>query len=277
MGWLRRRRAQESPDEAVRSLVTHLSSGHPLVPMTPTMVTRQGETQYADLVVGAHAYYGTNVEYSSGYAVQGGPLFMAFGVLTGELHHARTRRQAERMAEMQWRWEGEIRVVLTDHRLVGFFGSGAEVYWWEHLLALTPAPDGRAVHLTFNGGAPLLFSGAWAPWLCAVTAALVHRAPWPPGHPLPAFAAPVPEPAPPPTASASARPALSPAPHREPAQVPQVSVVERLAEEVDPLLPEQAAEVLAGHPVTTTEQVLDLLGTRRAREIRAALQRRREG
>lgn len=154
MGWLKRRRSQESPDEAVRSLVTHLSAGHPLVPMTPTMVTRQGETQYADLVVGAHAYYGTNVEYSSGYAVQGGPLFMAFGVLTGELHHARTRRQAERMAEMQWRWEGEIRVVLTDHRLVGFFGSGAEVYWWEHLLALTPAPDGRAVHLTFNGGAP---------------------------------------------------------------------------------------------------------------------------
>lgn len=56
----------------------------------------------------------------------------------------------------------------------------------------------------------------------------------------------------------------------------QVSPVERLAEEVDPLPPEQAAEVLAGHPVTTAEQVLDLLGTRRAREIRAALQRRRE-
>ncbi|MFJ4862128.1 MULTISPECIES: hypothetical protein [unclassified Streptomyces] len=179
------------------------------------------------------------------------------------------------MAQMQWRSEGEIRVVLTDHRLVGLFGTGAEVYWWEHLLSLTPAPDGRAVHLAFNGGAPLMFPGAWAPWLCVIASALVHRGPWPPGHPLPAFAVPAPEPAPLP--AAPARPVLPPPPRREPTLPSQVSPAERLAEQVDPLPPEQAAELLSGHPRTTVEQVLDLLGTRRAREIRAALQHRREG
>ncbi|MFD8416611.1 hypothetical protein ACFV2Q_33525 [Streptomyces sp. NPDC059650] len=274
MGWLNRRRAQESPDEAVRSLVTHLSSGNPLAPMAPTMVTQPGETQYADIVVGCHAFYGTNVEYSSGYAVQGGALFMAFGVLTGELHNARTRRQAQRMAEIQWRWEGEIRVVLTDRRLVGFFGTGAEVYWLEHLLALTPASDGRAVNLTFNGGAPLLFSGAWAPWLCVITAALVHRSPWPPGHPLPDFAAPAPAPAPARLPAAPPARAALPSARSAPTEVP---LAERLAEQVDPLPPDRAAEILSGHPATTVEEVLDLLGTRRAREVRASLQSRREG
>ncbi|MGW5346349.1 hypothetical protein [Streptomyces sp. NPDC004050] len=142
MGWLNRRRAQESPDEAVRSLVTHLSSGNPLAPMAPTMVTQPGETQYADIVVGCHAFYGTNVEYSSGYAVQGGP-----------------------------------RAAL---------------------------PSARSA----------------------------------------------------------------------PTEVP---LAERLAEQVDPLPPDRAAEILSGHPATTVEKVLDLIGTRKAREVRASLQSRREG
>ncbi|WP_329274289.1 hypothetical protein [Streptomyces sp. NBC_00691] len=243
--------------------------------MQPTVVAWQGEYQYTDIMVGCHAFYGTTVEYASGYAVQGGPLFTAFGIVTGEMHNAKVRRQAEQMAALQWRWEGEIRVVLTDQRLIGFFGTGAEVYEMGRLLSITPSPDGRAVHFAFAGGPPLLFSGAWAPWLCVVASALVHRSTWPPGHTLPGFAAPelsTPE------APAMAPQALSRRPER--AQLPpprrETDLAERLAEQVDPLPADQAAAVLAEQGVQVVEAVLDLLGTRRAGQIRAALRRVKE-
>ncbi|PJN17380.1 hypothetical protein CG724_17285 [Streptomyces sp. CB02120-2] len=275
MGWLRRRRGERSPDDAVRELVGRLTAGEVLAPVEPTVVTRQGEHQYTDIVVGCHAFYGTGVEYASGYAVQGSPLFLAFGIVTGEMHNAKVRRQAERMAALQWRWEGEIRVVLTDQRLIGFFGTGAEVYEMERLLSLTPSPDGRVVNFAFAGGPPLLFSGAWAPWLCVVASAMAHRSTWPPGHALPGFATPeLPTPEPPAVAPA----ALTRRPER--AQLPsprgETDLAERLAGQVDPLPADQAAVVLAAQGVQVVEAVLDLLGSRRAGEIRAALRRLKE-
>ncbi|WP_158820795.1 MULTISPECIES: hypothetical protein [unclassified Streptomyces] len=238
-------------------------------------MARQGEYQYTDIVVGCHAFYGTAVEYASGYAVQGGPLFVAFGIVTGKMHNAKVRRQAEQMAALQWRWEGEIRVVLTDQRLFVFFGTGAEVFEMERLLSITPSPDGRAVHFSFAGKPPLLFSGAWAPWLCVVASGLAHRSTWPPGHTLPGFATP--------ELSAPETPAMAPAalPRRpERAQLPsphgETNLAERLAEQVDPLPADQAAAVLAEQGVQVVERVLDLLGSRRAGEIRAALRRLKE-
>ncbi|MFD4681366.1 hypothetical protein [Streptomyces sp. NPDC058461] len=273
-------------DGHVRDLVGRLGAGEVLAAVEPSVVLRGGESQFTDIVVGCHAYYGTSVEYSSGYAVQGGPLFTVFGIVTGEMHNARTRREAEKMAALQWRWEGDVRVVLTDQRLIGFFGTGAEEYPMQRLVAVTPSPDGRAVSLSFDRLTPLLFSGDWAPWLCVLVSALAHRSAWPPGHALPSFATPAPPapPAPPALAAPPAPPALA-APPAPPAALPPgrgqqagagralpaaVSAAERLAEEVDPLPAGEAAARLAGHPASLVEQVLDLLGTRRAREIRAA-------
>ncbi|MFE5512118.1 hypothetical protein ACFQ9J_16120 [Streptomyces sp. NPDC056529] len=275
MGWLRRRREKWSPDDAVRELVGRLTTGEVLSPVEPTIVARQGEYQYTDIVVGCHAFYGTAVEYTSGYAAQGGPLFLAFKIVTGEMHNAKVRRQAEQMAALQWRWEGEIRLVLTNQRLIGFFGTGGEVYEMERLLSITPSPDGRVVNFAFAGGPPLLFSGAWAPWLCVVASALARRSTWPPGHTLPGFATPEPSA---PEAPAMAPAALSRRPER--AQLPpprgETNLAERLAEQVDPLPADQAAAVLTEQGTQVVEAVLDLLGSRRAREIRAALQRLKE-
>ncbi|MFJ6985015.1 MULTISPECIES: hypothetical protein [unclassified Streptomyces] len=280
-------------DGNVRDLVGRLGAGEVLAAVEPSVVLRGGESQFTDIVVGCHAYYGTSVEYSSGYAVQGGVLFTAFGIVTGEMHNAKVRREAEKMAALQWRWEGDVRVVLTDQRLIGFFGTGVEEYPMQRLVAVTPSPDGRAVSLSFDRLTPLLFSGDWAPWLCVLVSALAHRSVWPPGHTLPPFATPevTAPPASPALAAPPAPPALA-APPAPPAALPpgrgrqsgaaralpaEVSAAERLAEEVDPLPADEAAARLAGHPASLVAQVLDLLGTRRAREIRAASSRNTEG
>ncbi|MFY1583458.1 hypothetical protein ACN267_03025 [Micromonospora sp. WMMD734] len=267
MAWLNKRDRVDSPAASTRRLIDHLRTGGQLIPIAPPLVTRDDEVAYTDIVVTTFAYYGAEVSWASGYAVQGGPLFTVFGILRGELNNSRARREAERMAAAQWRAEGDIRVVLTNQRLVLFFGSGVEVYWLEHLVSVTPAPDGLSVVLAFTGGVPLAFAGPWAPWLCIMTSKLVHRAAWPPGHNPPAFLSAAPAEQKAVGSTPKARPAIAVAPS-SPAEP---SPAEQLAERVDRLSAADAAKALSAHPTPLVTEVLDLLGTRKAAAIRSAL------
>ncbi|SDT39493.1 hypothetical protein [Actinoplanes derwentensis] len=115
MAWLKKRDRGGSPAAATRELANHLRAGGQLAPIAPPLVMQGGETAYTDIVVTAFAYYGADVSWGSGYAVQGGPFFTAFGILRGELNQSRARREAERMASAQWRAEGDIRGATRGH------------------------------------------------------------------------------------------------------------------------------------------------------------------
>ncbi|WP_424216545.1 hypothetical protein ACN20G_30910 (plasmid) [Streptomyces sp. BI20] len=287
MPWRKKRDPNEGqgPEAVTRRLIAHVLAGERPIPIPSDLSPYPGEQVYADVRVHVQAHYGTTVAYdATEYTFQGSKIFIAAGMVLGTQYERKRRKEAEREAAAQWRYEGEVRLILSDLRLVGFYGSGIEQYPLANVVAMPVAEDGSAFGLAVSGAAPLWFSGPWAPFLCVMLSVLRHGTVWPPGRTFPPALAPAPVATPVPEAPpvpaverAPARPELDASPPRPELPAPRAeSAAEELAERVDRLPPAEAAEVLEAESATRVEAVLDLLGSRKALAIRTAMRARRE-
>lgn len=126
---------------------------------------------------------GMDVSYSQSTTAFGGPLMFATGLLVSAAGNARRRRQAERMAAEQWRFQGFCRTVLTNHRILAF--SGNQWVSWDHgsIMELLPAPQQFTITVAFNGIEPLRLTGPGAPWLGVILAFLLFGPAYLADHP----------------------------------------------------------------------------------------------
>ncbi|MDR7275408.1 hypothetical protein [Catenuloplanes atrovinosus] len=208
-----RERAQAEALEAQRgwaamnSLIEVVNRGGRPYAISPSIMTRPGESQFGALAADVSAFHGMDVEYSTGgYMFGGGLMFVAAGMLAGAANDARKRRRAEQQARPQWRPLGTAPVAITDQRLLVMIENQWRSCELRSLVSMQPDLGDWSVVMHFEGTPPMMLRGPWIPWLTVAISALMFGRPFPPGflppvapHPQIHGAPPVP-----------ARPALPP-------------------------------------------------------------------
>ncbi|MEU7183233.1 MULTISPECIES: hypothetical protein [Streptomyces] len=165
--------------EAASRLELHLRASGLLEPVVvPGLVLDAEETAFADVVCGTARFYGTEVVYSRGGAgyFENHPTFGRRWVPNHRLD-ARRRQQAEADAQARWRDHTPARIVLTSEGL-RISPASALGTWlpFDHVLLadITVSPEHQVLELSYSVCAPVLLSGAAAPWLGV---AIRHLAP----------------------------------------------------------------------------------------------------
>lgn len=171
---------------AMCRLIDKVSRGDRPDVIPPTVMVRQGETQYGALVAEAQAFFSTTVEYNTGgYGVSGGLLFVAAGMAAGAVRDSNAKRRAEAESMAQWRPLGRLSVAVTDQRLLLMIEGTWSVYHLRDLVSLQPELPHWALVLNFDGKPPLRLRGPWVPWLTVVITSIAFGRPWPNGFPPP--------------------------------------------------------------------------------------------
>lgn len=123
--------------------------------------------------------YGGDGRYSkSDLLVLGRPAVMvgAFAV-SAALNHRR-KLAARREAEVRWRDQQQVHVIVTTHRLLCNTDLGWGSYWYGSASEFYPDLDAWALTLGFDKCAPLRLAGPAAPALCLWTATAVLGDRW---------------------------------------------------------------------------------------------------
>lgn len=187
--WRRRRDQAEGPTrtdaaQAASSLALYLQSGGELAPtQVGDLPLSDGEIAFADVTCSAARFYETEVVYprSRGY-FENHPTFGRQWVSTNRLD-ARRRQEAEDGAAPQWRDHTAARVVLTSTG-VRLKPTGSPAWLpFDHALLTGVTAVQPGLVLSYSVCAPLLLSGAAAPWL-GVAIEHLRRSPFPAAPPV---------------------------------------------------------------------------------------------
>ncbi|HEX5497016.1 MAG TPA: hypothetical protein VFX70_20835 [Mycobacteriales bacterium] len=180
-GSRRHRPACEEDQQAWRAtalLYNHLTRGGCPQPYRPAdaLVLAEGESCYADTVLGYARYYGIDPAVAPAPALMVGPAgLIATSLVVSAWHTRRARRRAHARAKPAWRDTHPARTVLTDQRTLCNPGDGAWIdLSHDQLLGLHAWPDDHALVATYTHTAPLRLTGPWTPWYALTWAALVY-------------------------------------------------------------------------------------------------------
>ncbi|MFT2815897.1 hypothetical protein [Leifsonia sp. A12D58] len=144
------------------------------VPPTVQMwdvVPEPGEVFFFDVPVEYERYYGQDVAYNSGGGFFiGPPAFVVAGLAVNSMANAARRRNAEAAARSQWREWQQVRLLVTNHRLICL----ANGQWMSfHYSAMTAVyPEVREWALVCEFGVmspPLRIRGTNAPIAAVMT------------------------------------------------------------------------------------------------------------
>lgn len=157
-------------------LYQHLLRGGEPSPLPPGPVRlERGEVAYASGVIGYLRYYGTSVTYQqSSSLLLGSAGFVVAGMAAESMANASARRRAEAMAASQWRDRANVRVLLTDRRLLCDYGGHWLSFWHEGVMEFHGDLTQWMFVLRFQVGDPLLLHGPPAPWFAVLLAHLLY-------------------------------------------------------------------------------------------------------
>ncbi|MGI5213134.1 hypothetical protein [Plantactinospora sp. CA-290183] len=168
-------------------LYEHLLHGGQLVALPPTgLRLGHDETIFGDTVLGYARFYGTSAQYrESSHLWFGSTSFVLAGMAGDAISNASARNRAAAMAAAQWRDQAQVRMVLTNQRLLGDYQGNLLSFWHNGVLEMTADLTQWSFVLRYQEGHPLMLHGPAAPWYAVAVAWLVFG---PQGMRLPALA-----------------------------------------------------------------------------------------
>ncbi|MEH1017302.1 hypothetical protein V6U90_29955 [Micromonospora sp. CPCC 206060] len=168
-------------------LYEHLARGGQLVALPPSgLRLSQNETVFGDTVLGYARFYGTAVQYrESSHLWFGSTSFVLAGMAGDAISNASARSRAQAMAAAQWRDQAQVRMILTNERLLGDYQGNLLSFWHNGVVELTADLTQWSFILRYQEGVPLMLHGPAAPWYAVATAWLIFG---PQGMHLPALA-----------------------------------------------------------------------------------------
>jgi hypothetical protein len=168
-------------------LYEHLLRGGQLAALPPTgLRLGQNEVIFGDAVLGYARFYGTTAQYRENSSFWfGSPAFVLAGMAGDAIGNASARKRAAAMAAAQWRDQAQVRMVLTNQRLLGDYQGNLLSFWHNGVVELSADLAHWSFLLRFQEGHPLMLHGPAAPWFAVAVAWLVFG---PQGMQIPALA-----------------------------------------------------------------------------------------
>lgn len=170
MAWVQaRRHAKEAAWKVI--------DGQAIATIPPSDVgLRPGEALHSDSNLSYSRFYGMTVDYMrTNNAYYGRPLFVLSSLAGQAIGNSRRRRQAEAMAQAQWREQQVARVLITDQRFLIRTAERWLTFDYGAMLTIAVSPDNWNVVVEFEGTEPLMLGGMMAPF--AAVAAAAFRGP----------------------------------------------------------------------------------------------------
>jgi hypothetical protein len=187
-------RKDPAPDPVLRdgwasacALYEHLLRGGQLAALPPTgLRLGQGEVIFGDAVLGYARFYGTTVQYQQNSSFWfGSTAFVLAGMAGDAIGNANARKRAAATAAAQWRDHAQVRMVLTNQRLLCDYQGNLLSFWHNGVLELSADLPHWSFVLRYQEGQPLMLHGPAAPWFAVAVSGLVFG---PQGMHLPALA-----------------------------------------------------------------------------------------
>ncbi|MEU4565249.1 hypothetical protein [Micromonospora sp. NPDC023956] len=156
-------------------LYEHLARGGQLVALPPTgMRLGQDEMIFSDTPLGYARFYGTTVQYrESSHFWFGSTGFVLAGMAGDAISNASARSRAQAMAAAQWRDQAQVRMILTNERLLGDYQGNLLSFWHNGVVELTADLTQWSFILRYQEGNPLMLHGPAAPWYAVAVAWLI--------------------------------------------------------------------------------------------------------
>jgi hypothetical protein len=168
-------------------LYEHLLRGGQLAALPPTgLRLGQNEMIFGDAVLGYARYYGATAQYRESNSFWfGSPAFVLAGMAGDAIGNASARKRAAAMAAAQWRDQAQVRMVLSNQRLLGDYQGNLLSFWHNGVVELSADLPHWSFLLRYQEGHPLMLYGPAAPWFAVAVAWLVFG---PQGMHIPALA-----------------------------------------------------------------------------------------
>jgi hypothetical protein len=168
-------------------LYEHLARDGQLVALPPSgLRLGAGEAIFSDTTLGYARFYGTTVQYRESSHFWFGPTgFVLAGMVGDAIGNASARSRAQAMAAAQWRDQAQVRMILTNQRLLGDYQGNLLSFWHNGVVELTADLTQWSFILRYEEGNPLMLHGPAAPWYAVAVAWLIFG---PQGLQLPALA-----------------------------------------------------------------------------------------
>ncbi|MFG1952085.1 hypothetical protein [Micromonospora sp. NPDC048830] len=156
-------------------LYEHLARGGQLAALPPSgLRLGQDETIFSDTVLGYARFYGTAVQYRESSSFWFGSTgFVLAGMATDAISNASARSRAQAMAAAQWRDQAQVRMILTNQRLLGDRRGNLLSFWHNGVQEFTADLTQWSFILRYQEGNPLMLHGPAAPWYAVAVAWLV--------------------------------------------------------------------------------------------------------
>ncbi|WP_323374149.1 hypothetical protein [Plantactinospora alkalitolerans] len=190
----RRKETSAAIDAALRDgwssacrLYEHLVRGGQLVALPPTgLRLGQDEKIFGDTMLGYARFYGTSAQYRESSSFWFGSTgFVLAGMASDAISNASARSRAQAMAAAQWRDQAQVRMVLTNQRLLGDYQGNLLSFWHNGVQELAADLSQWSFVLRYQEGNPLMLHGPAAPWYAVAIAWQIFG---PEGMRLPALA-----------------------------------------------------------------------------------------
>ena len=130
----------------------------------PEVQLRPGETCFADGLMSYARFYGVAVNHTAQKVVFSGPaVFVASGLIGNAISDGRNRSKAYAAAQQQWREHQEVRVIVTDQRLL--IRTAQTWLTFDHAAAIQVRPNVKNWNLVieYESCEPLFLGGKMAP------------------------------------------------------------------------------------------------------------------
>ncbi|MGH3729123.1 MAG: hypothetical protein ACRDTU_10260 [Micromonosporaceae bacterium] len=157
-------------------LYEHLANGGQLTVLPPSAIRlNPDEVPYSDAVLGYSRYYGKDVTYDrSSMMLLGSATFVAAGLAANAIGNANAKNQAMAEAAVQWRDHANVRVILTNQRLLCDYSGQWLSFWHEGIVEFQGAMDQWLFVLRYEVGHPIMLHGPAAAWYGVSIAHLVY-------------------------------------------------------------------------------------------------------
>ncbi len=167
-------------------LYEHLSGPGELTALPPGALRLQpGEVNYGQGVLNYSRFYGMNVRYNQSNSFWFGSAgFVAAGMAFDAIGNASARNRAQAMAAAQWRDHAQVRMMLTDRRLLCDYRNKWLNFWHEGIVEFACDLRLWSFVLRYEVGEPLMLHGPAAPWFAVAVARIAYGRQ---GLQLPAF------------------------------------------------------------------------------------------
>lgn len=163
---------------AAVDLAHRVAAGHGLSTLPSSALLDQGEVLNADLPANGWRFHPISVTYESPSIIGlGGPLTFGIVAASSAAARRRSRREAEALAAPQWRPLGELRILVTDRRLLVWHEGAWASVWYNAIRELHPDIDAARLDMTFDEDPPYCLAGPWVPYLTVIVTTVLaqHR------------------------------------------------------------------------------------------------------